>query len=66
MRNKFIISIVFISFYFLTVVLLFLIKKEAVDTVYGYFSVVVGLVASLYFVPYSLITLNPQVPNLLF
>ena len=55
MKNKFTIRAISVAVYFLTVVLLFLIKKEAVNTVYGYFSVVVGLLASLYFVPYSLI-----------
>lgn len=55
MKNKFILSIVFISIYFLTVVLLFFITKEVIDTIYGYFSVVAGIIAALYFVPFSLI-----------
>lgn len=54
MKNRYIISIVFASLYFIASIFLFLIAKEKLNSVYAYFSILVGLIGAVYYLAFSL------------
>lgn len=55
MKNQFVIRSVAIVVYALAAFLLFLISKGEVNAIYRYFAVGVGLIVTMYFIPFSLI-----------
>lgn len=64
MKTKFLIKAIAITIYFLTGVLLFLINKEVIASTYRYIAVVVGVIATLYFIPISLIkSIQQELPT---
>ena len=55
MKNKFIIRAIAIIVYTLAGVLLFLVNKEAIVSTYRYVVGAAGVIATIYFIPISLI-----------
>ncbi len=64
MKNKFIIRAIAIIVYTLAGVLLFLVNKEAIVSTYRYVVVAAGVIATIYFIPISLIkSIQQELPT---
>lgn len=64
MKIKYNLRTIAIAIYFLTGVLLFLINKEVVDSIYRYIAVGTGVIVTIYFIPISLIkSIRQELPS---
>lgn len=55
MKNKNLLKVVFLLGYILSIIVMFLINKESLDSTFRYLAVIIGVVAFIYFIPFSLI-----------
>lgn len=55
MKQKEKIKLYIIIFYSLSAILLFLIAKERLGSIYRYFSIIIGVIATIYLIPFALI-----------